>query len=156
MKRAKIFVLAAALASSTANAAVLQDVQGEVRVGRDKGFAQVQGSTELLPGDRVKVGRKGSARIVYPDGCSVPVGANSYSRVGAHSPCSFKAVVGDPLAGNPEALCDPILGCPEGGVPPWVFAGLGVGVFGGIGVALATTTGPSSPPPPFIPPSASP
>ena len=115
MKTAKMLILATALASSTANAAVLQDVQGDVRVGRDKGFEQVQGSTEVLPGDRVKVGRKGSARLVYADGCNVPVEAGSLSRVAEHSPCSFKALAGDnnapvytPLGQQGSGIpCDP-------------------------------------------------
>lgn len=125
MKTAKMFLFATVFASSTANAAVLQDVQGDVRVGRDKGFEKVLGSTELLPGDKIKVGRKASARLVYPDGCNVPVEPGSLSRVAEHSPCSFKAQVGDNnspvfLAGGgndwwPAALILAGLGAAAGG-----------------------------------------
>src|SRR5208283_925206 len=92
MKTSMSLVLAAALATSTANAAILQDIQGDVWIGRDKGFTRVEKSTEVLPGDKVKVGRKGAARLVYSDDCSVPVEANSLERVSAHSPCSLKAL----------------------------------------------------------------
>ena len=95
MKTSMSLVLAAALATSTANAAILQDIQGDVWIGRDKGFTRVEKSTEVLPGDKIKVGRKGAARLVYSDDCSVPVGANSLERVSAHSPCSFKALAVD-------------------------------------------------------------
>ena len=48
VKTSMILVLATALATSTANAAILQDIQGDVRVGRDKGFTRVEGSTEVV------------------------------------------------------------------------------------------------------------
>ena len=68
----------------------------------------------MLPGDKIKVGRKGAARLVYSDDCSVPVEANSVERVSAHSPCSFKALSGDnnapvyvPVGQDSGIPCDP-------------------------------------------------
>ncbi|NUJ81657.1 hypothetical protein HUN39_16820 [Methylocystis sp. FS] len=94
MKVGKIFILAAMVASGSAQAASLVDAKGQVWVGREKGFDLVQGAAELSPGDKVKVGSKSVARVVYPDGCSVTVKANSLATVAKHSPCSFSAQVG--------------------------------------------------------------
>jgi len=103
MKVDKIFVLAAMVASGSAQAASLVDAKGQVWVGREKGFDLVQGAAELSPGDKVKVGSKSVARVVYPDGCSVTVKANSLATVAKHSPCSFSAQAGgtdDNLGGS--------------------------------------------------------
>jgi hypothetical protein len=103
MKVDKIFILAALVASGSAQAASLVDAKGQVWVGREKGFDLVQGAAELSPGDKVKVGSKSVARVVYPDGCSVTVKANSLATVAKHSPCSFNAQVGGAdgdLSGN--------------------------------------------------------
>ena len=94
MKFDKIFALAAMIASGSAQAASLVDAKGQVWVGREKGFDLVEGAAELSPGDKIKVGKKSVARIVYPDGCSVTVGANSLATVAKHSPCSFSAQTG--------------------------------------------------------------
>lgn len=94
MKVDKIFILAAMVASGSAQAASLVDAKGQVWVGREKGFDLVQGAAELSPGDKVKVGSKSVARVVYPDGCSVTVKANSLATVAKHSPCSFSAQAG--------------------------------------------------------------
>lgn len=87
MKGAKFF-MAALLANGAAHAASLEDVQGDVWVGQDKGFRAVLGPENLSPGDKVKVGSKSLARIVYPDGCRVTLRANSLATVAEHSPCS--------------------------------------------------------------------
>jgi hypothetical protein len=104
MKTGKILVLATARASRAANAAILLDIQGDVRVGRDKGFARVQGSAEGLPGDKIKVGRKRAARILYPEGCSAPVDANSLARIAAHSPSALKALASLPSHKGPDYI----------------------------------------------------
>ena len=153
VKTGMILVLATALATTTANAAILQDIQGDVRVGRDKGFVRVEGSTEVLPGDKIKVGRKAAANLVYADGCSVPVDANSLSRVAEHSPCSFKALAVDNSAPVYVPLdsgipCDPFAEWER-----WAPCLLGLGLAGtAAGVAA---TWPSSPQTAFffVPPS---
>ncbi|MGD9542323.1 hypothetical protein [Methylocystis sp.] len=115
MKINQGFMLAALLASGSVQAASLEGVRGDVWIGRDKGFSLVNGSTELSPGDKIKAGRKGAARLVYSDGCSVNVGANSLTRVAKHSPCSFNAQFVDPSSGGSE----------------WVGIGLGLATAGG-------------------------
>jgi hypothetical protein len=129
MRPSKIFLLAALLASSSANSASLRDVTGDVWVGREDGFTSVRGSADVAPGDRVKVGRKGVARLVYPDGCSVNVHANSLTRVSKHSPCSFNAQIIDPL-GQPDED------------RKWAAVGLGIAAAGGgIAAGLLATGG---------------
>ncbi|MBI1867898.1 MAG: hypothetical protein HYS06_06340 [Methylocystis sp.] len=84
-----IFGAVASLAASgIVQAAVLEGVQGEVRVNRGDGYVATKGATELKPGDMVMVEAKGKARLVYPDGCDVGVKAGSVTVIGAKSPCS--------------------------------------------------------------------
>ncbi len=126
MKVNKGFMLAALLASGSAQAASLEDVRGDVWIGRYKGFSLVNGSTELSPGDNIKVGRKGVARLVYSDGCSVNVGANSLTRVAKHSPCSFNAQFGDPSGSSLSS-------------DQWAGIGLGIATAGaGLAVGLSS------------------
>jgi hypothetical protein len=129
MKVNKGFMLAALLASGSAQAASLEDVRGDVWIGREKGFSLVNGSTELSPGDKIKVGRKGVARLVYSDGCSVNVGANSLTRVAKNSPCSFSAQFGGPSG---SSLSD----------NQWGAIGMGVvAAGGGLAAGLASRGG---------------
>ena len=81
MKLEKIVVIAALLASGVARAASLENAEGDVRVNQGPGFAAVQGSTQLAPGDKIKLGRKGAARLVYDDKCTVKLPAGSLSTV---------------------------------------------------------------------------
>lgn len=133
MKTDKIFIAAALLASGSAQSASLEAVQGEVWVGREKGYSIVQGAAELSPGDRVKVGRKGFARLVYPDGCNVSLKENSLAAVAQHSPCSFRAQAGGSTQGDNPATGD-------GGFNPGLLA-FGAGLAGAAaGGAVAATS----------------
>jgi hypothetical protein len=129
MKVHRGFMLAALLASGSAQAASLEGARGDVWIGRDKGFSLVNGSAELSPGDKIKVGTKGVARLVYADGCSVNVGANSLTRVAKHSPCSFSAQFGGPSG---SSLSD----------NQWGAIGMGVvAAGGGLAAGLASRGG---------------
>jgi hypothetical protein len=135
MKSNRILLLAALLASSSANATSLEGVEGDVWVSSGKGFSAVRDSTELVPGDRIRVGRRGLARIIYPDGCSVNVRSNSLATVAKHSPCSFVGQAGGPPQGDP-------LDATSGN--GWI-AGAGlVATGGGIAALLATRPSGSS------------
>jgi hypothetical protein len=132
MKVHRGFMLAALLASGSAQAATLEDARGDVWIGREKGFSLVNGSTELSPGDKIKVGHKGVARLVYSDGCSVNVGANSLTRVAQHSPCSFRAQVFDPSGAGGSSLSN----------NQWGAIGLGIAAAGGgLAAGLASRGG---------------
>jgi hypothetical protein len=52
-----------------------------------RGYETVRGATNLNPGDTVMVQAGGSAQIVYPDGCVVPVEVGAVVAVGEASPC---------------------------------------------------------------------
>lgn len=130
VKVAKVFV-AALLANGAAHAASLEDVQGDVWVGQDKGFRAVLGPEDVSPGDKIKVGSKSLARIVYPDGCRVTLRANSLATVAEHSPCgrsqeNFSCegmdCLGPPalVAGNVVAVVGAALASKGGfGAPPF-------------------------------------
>ncbi|MGJ0512808.1 hypothetical protein [Methylocystis sp.] len=128
MKVDKIFILAAMVASGSAQAASLVEAKGQVWVGREKGFDLVQGAAELSPGDKVKVGSKSVARVVYPDGCSVTVKANSLATVAKHSPCSFSAQVG---GADGELGGNMMLGVGGAAVVGGALAGAGILASGG-------------------------
>jgi hypothetical protein len=63
----------ASLIATSAQAALLSNVQGSVIVNRGDGFQPAQGGTSIAPGDRVRV-IAGSAEIVYENGCVVKLG----------------------------------------------------------------------------------
>ena len=145
MKLDKILVMAALLASGVARAASLENAEGDVRVNQGPGFAAVQGSAELAPGDKIKLGRKGAARLVYDDQCTVKLPAGSLSTVARHSPCSFKAIAGDKgcLLRSARRALRSVGG--SAGDPWW----LGVGALGlgglAAGVLVATNSNNGSP-----------
>lgn len=142
MKVAKIFIIAALLASGSARAASLEEVQGDVWVGHEKGFTAVSGPEELAPGDKVKVGSKSFARIVYPDGCKVNLRGSSLSTVAKHSPCSFSAQAGGFDQGNSFCQGAECLG-------PLALVGGGVGAIV-TAVVLSTKGGSNNSPLPLL------
>ncbi len=89
-RRAALLVCAVLFSAVNALAATLEGLQGVVLVDRGSGYGAVQGATQLNPGDSVIVNPGGSAKVVYPDGCSVAVVPGSVVAVGAQSPCSME------------------------------------------------------------------
>jgi hypothetical protein len=86
-KRLLALSCAACIVSSGVQAATLGAIQGNVLVNRGGGYETVSGSTNLRPGDTVMAQAGGSAQIVYPDGCVVPVEVGGVVSVGEASPC---------------------------------------------------------------------
>lgn len=142
MKVDKIFILAALVASGSAQAASLVDAKGQVWVGREKGFDLVQGAAELSPGDKVKVGSKSVARVVYPDGCSVTVKANSLATVAKYSPCSFSAQAG---GGDGDLGGNMLIGAGGAAVVGGALAGAGILARGSSNVQFIPIPVPVSP-----------
>ena len=70
-------------------AATVQAARGQVLVNTGTGYRPVRSGTSVNPGAIVVVGAGGSAQVVYPDGCVVPVGAggNPVHSVLQVSPC---------------------------------------------------------------------
>jgi hypothetical protein len=83
-----------ALMLSSAQAALLGDVEGSVSVSSGGGFKPITGSADIAPGTRIRTG-DGSATITYPNGCTV--------RVGPHQ---IVAVLANPPVCNGAALLD--------------------------------------------------
>ncbi len=122
----KIFVtlgvVASIVASTAANAAMLENIAGGVKVNHGEGFSSLKGSTDLAPGDRVMVGKGGSASLVYADGCRVKL-TSGVTTIPATSPCAWRAQAGG-------------IDNPLGGINPYYAAGA-LAVVGGTAAALA-------------------
>ena len=86
-KRLLALSCAACIVASGVEAATLGAIQGNVLVNRGGGYKTVKGATNLTPGDTVMAQAGGSAQIVYPDGCVVPVEVGAVVTVGEASPC---------------------------------------------------------------------
>ena len=76
------------MGATATHAATLDAIQGGVFVNHGDGYHAVGGTTELSPGDQVMANGGGSAQIVYPDGCKIPLGAGQVIAIGAKSPCT--------------------------------------------------------------------
>ena len=107
------FVLGLSLCAP-AWAITVEVVKGEVSVKQGEGFRKIAGPTEVYRGDKVMAAPGGQAKIVYANGCIVPVGAGGVATVGE---CK------EPMTAGLEA--------PPAAVPaavPWVPIVLGAGV----------------------------
>lgn len=131
------FVVAASI-SAAVRAAMLEPIQGDIRINRGAGYIPVNSPVELKSGDRVLVGSDGSATLVYSDCCSVEGGSESLLTVGTHSPCGAKD---EPYRSRFCKLVRPIGPAPL----------LGLATAGLLGGGLAAAAGNANPPA-FIPP----
>jgi hypothetical protein len=123
-RAARAFVsvaVVAALLATSAEAAMLTNVEGAVSVNRGDGFRPTDGGS-VVPGDRIRTGM-GSASVVYENGCSMRVGPNQTVAVLASAP----TCTGGLKDAEPQAP----------GFPPILLGGLVVG--GAVGLAVALT-----------------
>jgi hypothetical protein len=74
-------LVASLAASGGAQATLLHNIQGDVRVNRGSGYVVVRGITRVNTGDTVMVDAHGKARLLYPDGCDEEVQAGSATTV---------------------------------------------------------------------------
>lgn len=88
---APLVIVGATLAASSAQAAMLTQVHGDVQVDRGYGFQAVTGAMALASGDRLHVGLGGTAQLLYPDGCVFPPAAGTALTVAEQSPCAIRA-----------------------------------------------------------------
>ncbi len=84
------------LAGASAQAATLEGIQGTVLVDHGSGYSVAHGPMQLNPGDSVIANPGGAAKVVYADGCSVPVQPGSVVAVAGQSPCSIETGAVDP------------------------------------------------------------
>ncbi len=123
--------LAAALLSSSAQAAMLTDISGAVMVDKGGGFVPAVGNVVLSSGDRIRVD-DGSAVIDYGRGCSVVVGRAQVVAVVYEPPCA-----GTPAGGLKDGVT---AGDPGVSTGTLVVGGLLVGgaIAGGIAISAAS------------------
>ena len=75
------------VASSTAQATMVQPVSGQVMINQGQGYKTIKNPIELKTGDQVIVNPGGFAKVNYTDGCSIPVQPGAVATIGAQSPC---------------------------------------------------------------------
>jgi hypothetical protein len=105
MDRRFLWALVSALSMSivsSASAAHIQIVTGEVLLSRGGAYRAVQGPSEILAGDML-VSRPGSsAKITFDDGCATYLGMGMVFTVEAKSPCaSGSSVAAETRATSP-------------------------------------------------------
>lgn len=76
LKKTLLVMLSLAFLASSAEAALLSNVDGNVLVKKGRGYRKVSKTTRLKPGDRVFVRGEGSARVTYGANCSRTVVTN--------------------------------------------------------------------------------
>ena len=94
------------LSCAPAWAITVEVVKGEVSVKQGEGFRKIAGPTEVYRGDKVMAAPGGQAKIVYANGCVVPVGPGGVATVGE---CKQPMTAG--LEAPPPVVAAPI---------PWV------------------------------------
>jgi hypothetical protein len=131
---AAVVALASGLVLSTASlAATVMPVKGKLSINSGTGFHEVAGSVDGKVGDAVMAGPRSSGRIVYSDGCEVPVVPGRVVTITAESPCGN--AFGQDASGG-------------GGLPPAVVVVGALGAIGGVlaGVNAIVNTSPPTPP----------
>lgn len=121
-------ILAAALLSANAQAALLTNIEGAVFVNHGDGFRPAAVGLPLVPGDRVRAGI-GSADIVYDNGCAARV-----------EPHQVVVVLSEPPVCNGGGLKDGVAVAPaDDSIDPIIIGGLLAGGAAGLAVALSNT-----------------
>lgn len=133
--------LASLLIAGTAFAASpmgqLKDIGGTVYVNRGQGFFPVQGSIELVQGDRVMVNEDGSATLTYYlSGCEVMLTASSMTTIGPEAPCKGAGT----SASTQGVAATPTESSSSSGLSTGAMVAGGVGVAAAAGLAVALST----------------
>jgi len=93
-------LVAALVAASGAEAAVVTPGNGIVSINRGEGYQRVTQPTEVGPGDQVMVGEGGSAQITYENGVTTAVTPGQVVTVPAVPPAAAAAAAGGLTAGQ--------------------------------------------------------
>jgi hypothetical protein len=80
-------IVAGALLSGPALSAVVEPIQGQISINSGGGFQPIPFPVEANPGDVVIAAPNGRGRIVYADGCLVPVEPGDVVAIEEESPC---------------------------------------------------------------------
>lgn len=87
IKRLIAVAASLALIASSAQAATLGGIQGQVTLNTGAGANPVAAPTQVKPGDRVSAGPNSTAQIVYDNGCIQTIQANQTAVVQASPVC---------------------------------------------------------------------
>ena len=125
----------AALVTTSAQAAVLSNLDGVVSVNHGNGFQPASIGSSLAPGDRVRTG-EGSASILYDNGCATTVGPKQVAMVYSEAPvCNVGGYKDGPS----------VVAAPEPGVSPLLIGGVLAGTAVGIAIAISNNNKTPSP-----------
>lgn len=86
--RTLVFVVLLLIDGVAAQAAMLANVKGDVRVNAGQGFKAAASGQTINPGDRVMLGPGGSAAIVYDQQCLERVEPGLVAVVKSFTPCN--------------------------------------------------------------------
>ncbi len=122
IETAAVVAVASGLALSTASlAATIVPVAGKLSINSGTGFHDVAGPVEGNVGGSVMAGASSSGRIVYDDGCVVPIVPGRVVTITAESPCNnaFGQAPAGRLAGQqPVEALVPTAPTPPPPAPP--------------------------------------
>jgi hypothetical protein len=122
--------------SAASQAATVMPVSGKLLINSGFGFRDVAGPVDGKVGDFVMAGPRSSGRIVYNDGCEVPVVPGRVFTITAESPCGN--ALGQDASGG-------------GGIPPAVVVVGALGAIGGVLAGVNAIVNASPPLPPVSP-----
>lgn len=90
-KLAAATILSVAMTTGAMAGAKLSTISGSVMVNKGTGFIPASDNIPLKNGDRLMVGPKSSASLVYTDGCKIRLLPGNVATISGASPCTFKA-----------------------------------------------------------------
>lgn len=116
------------MVATSAEGALLTNIQGAVFVNSGNGFIPVTAGTSVNPGARIRVGA-GAAEIFYENGCSQKVGSDQVVLVPSAPPCAGSLKDGGDIAAAPAAS--------EFALPDAVTAGALLAAGAGLAIGIA-------------------
>ena len=133
-------VMFCVLLGSSAHAATLERVSGDISINRGSGYLPAKGSPSLKPGDTLMASPGASAEVVYDGSCRVPVEPGALHVVAAKSPCSRQTEWSPPSKLGGCSLKGDSSGCriePEPDRHHWLLGAAVVGA--GVGAIILLT-----------------
>jgi hypothetical protein len=79
------------LVGSPSLAATIEPGQGDLSINQGQGFKPIKSRVDANVGDRVMAGPRGTATVVYNDGCKVDVQPGAVTIIAPMSPCAAGA-----------------------------------------------------------------
>ncbi len=119
----------------------VQPLQGTLSINHGKGFLPVKARVAVTSGDRVMVSPRGSAMVVYADGCKVDVKPGTVMAIAPLSPCASGSYAQANTCDNPAYRDTHPLICPVGFFwEPVAFVAVGAGVIAAAAASSVSST----------------